>query len=267
MGSQNNSSVDFDIDGTMMPSNISNEEHRRVTIAVDDWGAVKVDIIAAPAVVETTEVSSRWYTKNDLNLIRDELRYISRSVREHHTHGLDKKDTYTNVINRTLECCCSADNLIPNNRHLNTFAQWVKAAPSRRGLEWKCIPRLEKERLRRIKDHVDGVVRLYQANKDVLEPSMLEETLRQRAEAISQPSRMFARCFGFADEIATIDSESHKSFYAITRELVTPQNTRIFKTSTKVQERLVKSMSIVPCSMHRKELVVQRCLPPSSVLT
>lgn len=250
-----------------MPSNIANEEHRRVTIAVDDWGAVKVDIIAASAVVEKTEVSSRWYTKNDLNQIRDELSYISRSVRQRQTYGLHMKETYITAINRTLECCCSDDNLIPNNKQLSAFAQWIKAAPSRRGLEWKCVPHLEKERKRRIKDHVDGVVRLYQANKNVLEPSMLDETLRQRAEAFSRPSRMFARCFGFADEIATIDSESDKFFYTITRECVKSQSTANFKTSAKVKEPLVKPISIVACSMHRKELVVQRSLPPSSVWT
>ena len=248
-----------------MPSNISNEEHRRVTIAVDDWGGVKVDIIAASFLVETTEVSSRWYTKNDLNQIREELRYISWSVRERRTLEPDNKETYTNAINRTLECCCSADNLILHNNQLRAFAQRIGAAPSRRGLEWKCVPQLGKERLRRMKEYVHGIVRFYQANKDVLEPSMLEETICQHAEAISRPSRMFARCLGFADEIAITDSENEKFLYNMKSESVISQNIGNFETSTKVQRRLVKPTPMVPCSMQRKERIIQRSLPPSSV--
>ena len=215
--------------------------------------------------VETTEVSSLWYTKNDLNQIRDELRYISRSVRERRSRELDNKETYTNAINRTLECCCSADNLVLNKNQLHNFAQRISAAPSRRGLERACVPQLGKERLRRIKEYVHGVVSFNQANKHALEPSMLEETLRQHAEAISRPSRMFARCLGFADEIAITDSENEKSLYNMTRESVIAQNTATFVTSAKVQLRLVKPMSMVTCGMHRTERIIQRSVPPSSV--
>lgn len=78
----------------LSPSKSVNEQHRQVKIAVDGCGAVKADIIAASALVET-EVSP-LYTNSDMFPIKQEVRHIFKGIQERHRLDPDNTTNYTN---------------------------------------------------------------------------------------------------------------------------------------------------------------------------
>lgn len=184
---------------------------------------------------------SHWNTFEDLSDMKQASIQQALAIRQEHAHSLmflDESDTagnnatYSNTLLEVYVQCRTNTVLSPNSRH--RLAVWHANAPTRRGLEFQSVQTVRVERYkqrlrarqailvlqgdltRSAVSRKTAVVRKKGSRMMpppptitttvVPEPQDPVEALREASEAISAPSKAFARALAEADEAALDES-------------------------------------------------------------
>jgi hypothetical protein len=150
-----------------------------------------------------------WYTASEMKSFKHHTMVLAKEVQKAEARNR-APFSYHRVVLRTYEVCmeaCSesfASFLSADERkHLR---RWAEVAPSRLGLEKWAIRPIGRDRSVRRADIVDVVLDIQQT----VNACDLDEIIRQQAETISRPSRLFARYVAQANAEAML-SEIHEN--------------------------------------------------------
>lgn len=184
--------------------------------------------------------ASHWNTFEDLSEMKQASIQQALAIRQEHAHSLhflhtngdaDNSNcaTYSNTLLEVYVQCRTNTVLSPNSRH--RLAVWHANAPTRRGLEFQSVQtvRIEryKQRLRArqailalqhdlSRESAKTPVIVRKKGSRMMPPTITTtavkeaqdpvEALREASEAISAPSKAFARALAEADEAALDES-------------------------------------------------------------
>lgn len=144
-------------------------------------------------VMTKDECQSLWHSRVDMKNFKQTTRAIAVEI-----HRSEKANTapnsYARVVLAAYAACCRAvcdTNVSPlDNKEQKNLRKWMQVAVSRTGLDRSSIREIALERHQR-RQHIAHVV--MEMQESLVYREDLDQVIRKASEAISRPSRLFAR--------------------------------------------------------------------------
>lgn len=181
-----------------------------VQIAVDERGEIKTDIICfvkAASQMTMSEVSTQWYTRMEMILIKKEARRTSQGIQQRFKLDPENPKNYANCFSRVYDLCQTVNG--PGHEGMQPLVHWIKVCPSRRGLELISMKYLQNKRILHHQKYMKSVLNIYERDKG-LDPEILANNLRCVGEERSRAARMFSMCMGIADATASRETTTQE---------------------------------------------------------
>eukprot|EP00540_Astrosyne_radiata_P004665 CAMPEP_0116850934 /NCGR_PEP_ID=MMETSP0418-20121206/16435_1 /TAXON_ID=1158023 /ORGANISM="Astrosyne radiata, Strain 13vi08-1A" /LENGTH=282 /DNA_ID=CAMNT_0004482885 /DNA_START=15 /DNA_END=863 /DNA_ORIENTATION=- len=160
-------------------------------------------VVECPSSLSTpqAEKTALWFQSAELIHIRQEGIGLGLSVaHQRHIQTLNPI-SYSNVIQRTYVACLNGG--VPTEQDMQCLAQWTSACPSRRGLEKVCVPKVTRDRIRRIHYNIEAVLSIQdQLQRGPLPYKDRAELLRRASQLVSNSAAVYARVRGITDALA-----------------------------------------------------------------
>lgn len=153
------------------------------------------------------ETKELWCTSADYKAFRAHTTALAREVQKAEAKNR-APFSYQRVLLRTYEVC--SDSVVETQRSLLSYDErkhlrrWSEVAQSRLGLERWAVRAIGKDRSLRRAEIVDVVLDL----QELYHTEGLEEHIREHAERLSRPSRLFARHMAEASAEALMNQEA-----------------------------------------------------------
>ena len=148
-----------------------------------------------------------WYTQDDLRIFKKEAgRFVKDLVLVEKAQ--DETMTFRKVFQQVYDACCdstveeNSSHLIVGDAQLHMLALWMSIAEDRWGLERPSVRQVHFDRSCRRKTIKVQVLQVQSMVQHLESRQVKAECLCKAAQAISRPSRLFARLLAQAQESA-----------------------------------------------------------------